>query len=84
MTLFSRECGILFAIVEKSPILPLRSARKMKKKVGRRFFASFECASISVCLLTGYKDSCESVQFFLWQSQTYRELLPCNSYAFTR
>lgn len=38
---FTRVCGILFATARKWSILPLRSARKMKKERGGRIFEGF-------------------------------------------
>ena len=38
---FTRVCGIVFATARKWSILPLRSARKMKKEEGGRFFEGF-------------------------------------------
>lgn len=38
---FTRVCGILFATARKWSILPLRSARKMKKEEGGRIFEGF-------------------------------------------
>lgn len=38
---FTRVCGILFATSRKWSILPLRSARKMKKEMGGRIFEGF-------------------------------------------
>ena len=38
---FTRVCGILFATARKWSILPLRSARKMKKEKGGRIFEGF-------------------------------------------
>ena len=38
---FTRVCGILFATARKWSILPLRSARKMKKERGGRIFEVF-------------------------------------------
>ena len=63
--------------------LTAQNSRKIKNKIGCRFFASFECAALSKWLIEGCKDLFKSVQFLLRQNQTYRETLPCNSYAFT-
>ena len=63
--------------------LTAHNSRKIKNKIGCRFFASFECAMLSKWFIEGCKDLSKSVQFLLRQNQTYRETLPCNSYAFT-
>ena len=55
----------------------------MKNKIGCRFFASFECASVSGWETERCSDERESVQFQSRQKQTYRETLHGNSYAFT-
>ena len=62
-------------------VLTAHSSRKMKNKIGCRFFASFECASVSRWKTERCEDWCESVQFFVRQKQTYRETLHGNSYA---
>ena len=59
------------------------NSRKIKNKIGCRFFASFECAALSELVTECCGVLSESVQFLLRQNQTYRETLPCNSYAFT-
>ena len=63
--------------------LTAHNSRKIKNKIGCRFFASFECAMLSKWLIEGCKDLSKSVQFLLRQNQTYRETLHGNSYAFT-
>ena len=59
------------------------NSRKIKNKIGCRFFASFECAALNEWVTECCGVLSESVQFLLRQNQTYRETLPCNSYAFT-
>ena len=63
--------------------LGAHNSRKIKNKIGCRFFASFECASVNGSGPVGCSGLCESVQFSARRNQTYRETLPCNSYAFT-
>ena len=63
--------------------LTAHNSRKIKNKIGCRFLASFECVMLSKWFTDGCKDLFKSVQFLLRQNQTYRETLPCNSYAFT-
>jgi hypothetical protein len=55
----------------------------MKNKIGCAFFVSFERAALSEWFTEYCGDLYKSVQFLLRQNQTYRETLPCNSYAFT-
>ena len=63
--------------------LTAHNSRKMKNKIGCAFFVSFECAALSEWFTECCGDLYKSVQFLLRQNQTYRETLPCNSYAFT-
>ena len=63
--------------------LTAHNSRKIKNKIGCRFFASFECAALNEWVTECCGVLSESVQFLLRQNQTYRETLPCNSYAFT-
>ena len=63
--------------------LTAHNSRKIKNKIGCRFLASFECASVKMWGSDGCGDLYESVQFLLRQNQTYRETLHGNSYAFT-
>ena len=63
--------------------LTAHNSRKIKNKIGCRFFASFECAALNEWVTECCGVLSESVQFLLHQNQTYRETLPCNSYAFT-
>ena len=63
--------------------LTAHNSRKIKNKIGCRFFVSFERAVLSKWLTDGCKDLFKSVQFLLRQNQTYRETLHGNSYAFT-
>ena len=63
--------------------LGAHNSQKIKNKIGCRFFANFECASVNGSGPVGCWVLCESVQFSARRNQTYRETLPCNSYAFT-
>ena len=53
--------------------LGAHNSRKIKNKIGFRFFASFERVSNSGSL--GCVGLCESVQFSVRRNQTYREMI---------
>ena len=63
--------------------LTAHNSRKIKNKIGCAFFVSFECAALIEWVTECCGVLSESVQFLRRQNQTYRETLPCNSYAFT-